>query len=452
MAYLASRLKLPTGLLLGSRRGLVVGAASNFLVKILWKLFGLINTILLAQLLGVEGLGTYVYALTVVGFITTFGTEGMRWLIVQKLAGYLGLGEWSLARGLQSRLRLIGLAIAVVLALLTGLGAWALVEPDNHGLGLTLMIAAILVPVVSQIYLTSSVLQGLGHVIMSQQPEWVIRPLVFLALLLIIYFAPQLDISPAVAMVAQVIAATVALVVGVLLLWPRVPAPMRTAAPAFETRDWLRAGVPFLVVGVLNKLNMQAGILFLGVIGGMEEVGIYRPAATVALIIMFGADAINLTIRPALARRYATGETEGFQRLGTYSAWAGFGVALLGTVVALVFGDLMLLVFGPEFRAGATALAILCVGRVVFAAMGQPGGFLEMTGRQSITMRGTLFAAGTNVVLSLALIPAFGVNGAAAATAGSLLILNIHNMRAVRRELSIDTSIFGLRPRAGATT
>ena len=226
---------------------------------------------------------------------------------------------------------------------------------------------------------------------------------------------------------------------------------VKTATPVYETRDWLRAGFPFLAIGVLHQVNMQADVLLLGTIAGTETVGIYRPAATIALMIMFGADAVALTFRPTLAHRYATGRTGGFQRLSAYGAWAGFGVAFLGAAVALLFGDSMLLVFGPGFGAGAMALGILCVGRVIYAALGQPHVFLEMTGRQSINMWGMVWAAGTNILLNLILIPQFGVNGAAIATASSLLVLNIHNMIAVRRQLSINTSIFSLRFRFRST-
>ena len=439
------------GLHQGSRRRLAIGASANFLIKTCWKVIGLISTVLLARLLGVEGLGTYAFAFAIVGFATTFGTASMKSLIVQKLAGYLGLQEWSLARGLQRRSREMGLASATFLAVCVGFAAWYFVEPDESQLRLTLVIAVIMVPVVSQIHLNSSILQGLGHVIVCQLPIWVVRPLVFLALLLVFYFVPQIELSAPVAMVAQVFAATITLIVGVSLLWPRIPVAVKTATPVYETRDWLRAGFPFLAIGVLQQVNMQADVLFLGTIAGTEAVGIYRPAATIALMIMFGADAVALTIRPNVAHRYATGRTEGFQRLSAYGAWAGFGVAFLGAAVALLFGDLILLVFGPGFGAGAMAMGILCVGRVIFAALGQPGVFLEMTGRQSITMWGAVWAAGTNILLNLILIPQFGVNGAAIATASSLLVFNIHNMIAVRRQLSINTSIFCLRFRFSST-
>ena len=124
---------------------------------------------------------------------------------------------------------------------------------------------------------------------------------------------------------------------------------------------------------------------------------------------------------------------------------------MFGAATALLFGDLVLLVFGPRFVEGATALAILCVGRVICAALGQPGLFLEMTGKQSITMRGMVWAVSANLLLNLVLIPQFGINGAAVATASSLLIFQIHNMIAVRRQLSINTSILGLGFRIGST-
>ena len=431
----------------GVRRHLTIGAGSNFILKIFFKVIGLLSITLLARLLGVEGLGTYVFAFTIVAVLGSLATATFHGLLVQKVAAYQGLQNWSLMRGLIRRALQISFTIGTVLAVFTGLIGWYLIEPDNSQLRLTLLIAVILVPLYSLIHLHSAALQGLGYVIVSQVPLFVARPLFFLALLVIIYFVLQIELSTPVVMIVQILAVLTTLVISILLFASRIPPSCKVAIPANETRNWVRDGFPFFVIGVLHQVTTQADVLILGTIAGTDAVGIYRPAATIALLIMFGSDAINLTIRPTLARRYATNQTQGFQRLSGFVAWAGFGIATLGAGIAMLFGDLMLLVFGPSFTEGATALAILCIGRVIFAAFGLPGAFLDMTGRQSITMWGLVWAAAANIALNLALIPRFGVNGAAIATAASLLVLNIHNMIAVRRELSINTTIFGLRLR-----
>jgi len=60
------------------------------------------------------------------------------------------------------------------------------------------------------------------------------------------------------------------------------------------------------------------------------------------------------------------------------------------------------------------------------------------------TLRGVAIAAIANVVLGLVLIPLFGLQGAALATAATLIIWNLLLRQAVWRRIRIETMAFSL--------
>lgn len=119
---------------------------------------------------------------------------------------------------------------------------------------------------------------------------------------------------------------------------------------------------------------------------------------------------------------------------GTPSCIFGPGQKRFPPVIALslpvalgliVFGKpILATVFGPEYAAGALALAILCVGQLLNAGFGSVGNILNMTGHERDTVLGVAIGAISNVALNLLLIPPLGIDGAAIAIAMSLLIWN----------------------------
>jgi O-antigen/teichoic acid export membrane protein len=112
--------------------------------------------------------------------------------------------------------------------------------------------------------------------------------------------------------------------------------------------------------------------------------------------------------------------------------------------LVLIFGGhWFLLLFGHGFTGGHTPLTVLCVGQLANAAIGPVGFLLIMTGHGKEAAIGIGIGVGANLLLSLLLIPLRGADGAAAASASSLIIWNTVLALFVRRRLSIAVTAFG---------
>src|SRR5699024_7594138 len=155
--------------------------------------------------------------------------------------------------------------------------------------------------------------------------------------------------------------------------------------------------------------------------------------------------AMNQVLQPHFARLYEQGDMAKLQRLVTTSARAILALSLPPVLIFMLFGaELLDWVFGDPFRAGGVALAILAAGQLVNAGMGSVGMLLNMTGHERDTMRGIALAAAGNVFLNVILIPPFGVAGAAAASALTLLFWNLLLRSFVKKRLGLKLLAFGL--------
>ena len=108
-----------------------------------------------------------------------------------------------------------------------------------------------------------------------------------------------------------------------------------------------------------------------------------------------------------------------------------------------LFGEFIIrVVFGPEYAGAYIPLLILCIGQLVNAATGSVASLLNMTGHERDTMQSALAGAVTNIVLNVTLTPMWGMNGAAAATAATLIVWNMMMWHKVRKRLGIEASPF----------
>jgi O-antigen/teichoic acid export membrane protein len=99
----------------------------------------------------------------------------------------------------------------------------------------------------------------------------------------------------------------------------------------------------------------------------------------------------------------------------------------------------ILALFGSGFTSGSTSLAILAGGQFVNVVTGSVGFILMMCGYEKLMRNTILGIALLNMLLNFLLIPWFGVNGAAIATAVSLALMNLILVFIVYRKLKIMT-------------
>lgn len=432
----------------GIRFQLARETVCSFALKGISACLGFLCTILLARLLGAEGYGVYAYVLALITLMALPAHAGLPNLIVRETAKGLAQERPDLLKGAWQWAGRVVAVLSPVVMLVAGpvFVAW------QGGLGSiggqTMAWALPLVPLIALGNLRGAALRGLQRVVVGQLPEFLLRPGLFLLLLggtaLLWGGTP----SPSSAMMLYAVAAFLAFAVGAWLLWRHTPEAVRYARPSVDARGWLASSVIFALLAGFRVINIQASTVVLGLFVAPHIVGHFRVAAQVAMLAAFGLQAINMVLAPRFADLWARREKARLQRLVTRSAQAVLAFNLLVTVALVLAGrSFFQLVFGPEFDSSYVPLLILLVGQMVNSAAGCVDFLLNMTGHERDTAKGMAVAAAVNVVLNVALVPVWGIVGAATATAASMTLWNVLLWWRVRQRLGINSLAFNVSKR-----
>jgi O-antigen/teichoic acid export membrane protein len=108
----------------------------------------------------------------------------------------------------------------------------------------------------------------------------------------------------------------------------------------------------------------------------------------------------------------------------------------------MVLAPWLLSFFSPDFGIYSGTLRVLALGQLVNALCGPVMYLLNMTGHEQSARRTMTVASIANVIGNVALIPWLGVEGAAWATSGTMILWNVWALVAVYRKTGIRTLIF----------
>jgi O-antigen/teichoic acid export membrane protein len=183
----------------------------------------------------------------------------------------------------------------------------------------------------------------------------------------------------------------------------------------------------------------------IGIFLGTTQAGIYTVASRLTELIGFGLVAVNQGAAPMISELYAQGRKEELQRLLKAGALGILAFSLPVALGMLLFGTMMLGLFGEAFIVGYPPLVILTAGQLV-NALNTGGGFLmTMTGHEK--QAGLLIGLSTivNVGLNGVLIPLLGIIGAAVATVTATVTWNVCLFIFAQRQLGINPTVWGFR-------
>ncbi len=209
---------------------------------------------------------------------------------------------------------------------------------------------------------------------------------------------------------------------------------------------WIRThagfGIRSALSGLLMETNVRVDVLMLGIFAGDALVGIYSLAAIVAEGFYNLLVVVRNNVNPVLVgwlrdRRYH--EMTAFMRRTRryiYPLAALAGAALIAAYpMALPFISI-----DAAFRDGWVPLIILIGGIVLYSGTLPFDGILLQMGRPETHTLFVAAVAATNIALNAGLIPLLGMNGAALATAASMLLGRVYIDFLLKRHLG-----FGLR-------
>lgn len=384
-----------------------------------------LTTILVARLGGAEITGKYGIFVVTLSLAATVCTLGMdQWLIRILAANVHDRDATALRHNVYlalSRSATAGLILSVCLV-----GAFFLNWGSAIGYGDAAVVAATataLVPtILNRIYVAA--LRGMNDVAMAQ----VFDSLVLsggMAIAMVLLFANGYSASLSRLVLLYATCSLVVALSGWLVLANHLRA-MRGQHLAALPQPKIPIFVgSFILVAIIGQALTDWGITFgLGLIQGPREVGAFRVAVQVVMVISM----ITITIENTVAPKYAAA----LRAADRVTVWLHHArgtrttllIVAIPIAICLAFPRHVLSVFGPDFVSAAPALQVLALGQLANAVAGPIGSLVIMSGNEKISALLSLTALAFSLLVLFVLAPSFGSLGAAWAYSTAIVVRN----------------------------
>jgi O-antigen/teichoic acid export membrane protein len=421
-------------------RGMLQNASATAVLQGASGAMAFALAVLLARFLGTAGYGHYELAFSWASILAIPAILGLDRFLVRGIAVYEVKREWPLMKGLLLRTNQLVLLTSTTIALCGVAVAFILMSPSFRA---PFCVAMLLIPLTTLTLLRQGAMQAFGRIVSGQLPEYLIRPVLILTGILLLEFIGSRTLTATTALAANAAGVAVAFTVGAVLLKKTLPDSLLSVRPAFDTREWLQASLPMMLISGVWMANNYAAILMVGALQGPRAAGIYGAVQKGGEVIVLVLAATNMALAPAAARLYARSDRQGLEHATERMARATLLVSAPLAVAFIAIPNIYLGLFGDSFRSGATALIIVAVGQLINAAAGPSGNILIMTGQERIAVWGVAVGLVANIILGLALVPWLGVTGGAVAFASSLILWNVILVVLARRLVGINVTAFG---------
>ncbi len=382
---------------------------------------GFAAQLLAARMLGAEEFGRYSLMfvwLLVLGYLASAGSGH---LICRFVAQYAKAGDRKSAGGL------LRAALAAVLGVALVIAAVAIVTISFGPFGLDQnyillgVLALSAIPLVALQDYLESIARGLDKPTLGIGPAFLVRHLAIIAGLLALLAMGRN--ATALTVMSFTIAGLYASVIIQYLLLQRHLRGMLSEAPAqYDLYHWFKTALPMAGADVTEMLLLNADILILGLFVEPELVAYYFAATRLAQILAYvpyGATAATAQKYAALAAPADRRELQGL--IGKTATLATAATAFGALLLALFAGPLLSL-FGAGFDLAAPVVVLLAFGILLACAFGPGEDVLNMLGEERVCSIGFSVALIANIALNFALIPLFGIMGAAIATVSALAL------------------------------
>ena len=421
----------------GEVRELASSAVLAFLLRGIGAVLAFGFNVAIARLLGADGAGQYFFALSVTMIASAVGRLGFDSTILRFVSWYSARDDWHQVLGLFAFI----IRVVLITTVLIGCGVAMFALPiseylfNQSELAGPLRWMGLSIISFSLMYLLAEALKGLMHIRASMIVSGILHPLI--GLILITPLTAAMGTEGAA--LSFFIATTLSAVVG-FVFWHRAVRKHRVDCPRFERHELVTSARSLWVVTVINQAVLPWAPLFLlGLWGSAEETGIFGAAVRLASLTSIFLISINTVLAPKFSQLHSIGQTKLIgplaQRFALFSS-----LATAPIFIFLIFGgDKAMGLFGPEFRAGGTLLAIISTGQLFSVLCGSVGFILIMTGNEKSVRNATLTAAAISIVLAVALIPNYGALGAAVASATGVIASNLFSVIIVWKRLGFLT-------------
>lgn len=319
-------------------------------------------------------------------------------------------------------------AAAVPLAVSAAWFAWRLLTPGGHGTSSVtsaITVMAVFLPFASVMTVALAATRAFGGVVPFNAIGNILVPGLRPVLLVIV-------VSLGGGALAATVSYSLPLLVGMVCALVTLFAGVHRGTRSHPHAGWvpdrplmrriMAYSLPRTLMSGLEQTVIWIDVVLVGVILGSTEAGVYGSASRFVSAGVVVLTALRIVVAPRFSALLAAERKGDVEELYAVTArW----ILLFGAPIYLllaVFAPTVLGWLGTDFHSGASSLVILSLGSIVVLAAGNVQSLLLMSGRSGLGAFNKLFVVAFNVTANLVLIPRIGIEGAAIAWAGAMLL------------------------------
>jgi O-antigen/teichoic acid export membrane protein len=393
---------------------LATGTSLAFIGSILGNGLAYLYGIIIGRFLGAEILGLYFLALVVMQLANAMCRIGLPEGLLRFIAIHTGSGDYPRAKATILSAIFLGSLTSILAGTLLFLFAEPLSAHILRQLDLTFYVKwfAVSLPFFSVFILVLNATQALKRMDLVILSRDVLQPVLMFSFAMAgVYFV---GVSTTSFLAAHLISMVIALGVAGYFLKRACLDLFAATASVYEWRILLAFTLPIAAADLAHYLFRWSDTLLLSFFASASEIGIYNAALRTTLLLNLLAMSVNALYAPIIADHHHHQRFHEMEDiLKTLIRWCLTLALPLVAGMALLASDILRL-WGPEFSSGSTVLVILGISQLAFITSNILAFTLLMSGRQYVELGNTCFVAALNIMLSLALIPRYGITGAAA--------------------------------------
>lgn len=412
-----------------------------FGIRIASAAIAFLSQVVLARYLGAFEYGIYVFVWTTAVIVGTLACLGFDIAVIRFLPKYRAAGAHAEIRGLTAAARLTGLISAIFIG---AVGITLLVFFGNLVSSyylVPLYIGILILPMIALNDVLDGTSRANGWILNALAPGFIVRPLLILAFVTLA-MVQGAGMSASTALVCAMAATYVTTLGQYLVVRRRLGRQFSGGTLSVDLGPWMKVSLPIFVVEGFNFLLTNSDVIIVGLFLPPDKVAIYFAAAKSMALVHFVHFAVKAGAGPRFSELIATGRRDELPgSVRETILWSFWPSLIIGSAV-VALGPFLLSLFGPAFGSGVGIMALLFIGIIAKASVGPGEVLLTMADQQTICVLVYVAALAVNIGLNIALIPLYGIFGAAMATAAAMLVEALLLFLAIRRRLGIAPFAF----------
>ena len=214
----------------------------TFGLKILLTALSFITSIVLARVLGTDSYGIYTYTNTWILMLGVICGLGFRTLMVREIAVYQANSDDGLIKGLVSWSNIVVALASLVVGIIFAIIVFLFVFDSNPKLAWSFWIVLGMLPFQTLAGLRQGAMQGVNKLIISQTPETIVQPVLFLILVAgcFLFFPEYQNVYLILSL--KLLTTIVAFVIGCVLLFKTINSlHKKTIKKKYDYKGWSRS-------------------------------------------------------------------------------------------------------------------------------------------------------------------------------------------------------------------